>query len=288
MTKSGNHGGSTRDETHTALMFVSSNKSHHSPNGFKKDLSLQERTVLQIDIAPTISALFNLPIPAKSQGRIMSPILERFETSPSEHLCLLFQNSFHIQHIVKKEKMDDAQLKGHLLDALDSHYFYANSEAASAEEKRGSFENSRNAYQRFISTIQQQYVKSATNRSFFSLLTLPIALCYCIIFALVRIEYVYNPGSIFFRRPFHLHRLLNVAEWLPTIPQDSTLDYTNIAMYFTNLRFFASSPARALMTGLLSLNLFFMGSTNFMEYEHLFWYYLAAFLLVLHLIVVLR
>ncbi|RKF59423.1 GPI ethanolamine phosphate transferase 2, partial [Golovinomyces cichoracearum] len=73
MTKSGNHGGSTRDETHTALIFVSNNKSHNFPSGYSKVPPLKERTFLQIDIAPTIAALFNFPTPAKSQGRIISP-----------------------------------------------------------------------------------------------------------------------------------------------------------------------------------------------------------------------
>lgn len=290
MTKDGNHGGSTRDETHTALIFVSNNKSHNFPSGYSRVLPLNERTFLQIDIAPTISALFNFPIPAKSQGRIISPALERFDTSPTEHLCYLFQNAFHIQHIVKRERMEDANLKLHLLDALTHHYHYANKQAADKKkgQKEVDFSNARDAYQRFIVTIQQQHVKSATNRSFFSLLTLPVFICYCIIFALVGIEYVHNSGSIFFRRPFFFGRLFDVREWLPTVPSGDTIDYTNCAGYFSHLQFFASTHARVLMLFLLSLNLFFMGSTNFMEYEHNFWHYLATFQLAFHFILVFR
>lgn len=289
MTKSGNHGGSTRDETHTALIFVSNSKNHNFPSGYSRVLPLSERTFLQIDIAPTIAALFHFPTPAKSQGRIISPALERFDTPPGEHLCYLFQNAFQIQHIVKRQKMDDADLKLHLLDALSHHYNFANmQEAREKGQREADFGNARDAYHRFIVTLQQQHVESATNRSFLSMLTLPVLICYGIVFALVRIECVHNSGSIFFRRPFFLERLLEVRAWLPTLPHGDTIDYTNCAAYFSHLQFFASSHARALMLLLLSLNLFFMGSTNFMEYEHNFWHYLATFLLAFHLILVFR
>src|SRR6218665_1642038 len=109
MTNNGNHGGSTRDETHTAAIFITSESKTNPqssvpkrPYPTKRLFSLQARTVMQIDIAPTISALFNIPFPAKNQGRVISSVLDRFGVSKKVHLCHLFQNSQQIQHLIEK------------------------------------------------------------------------------------------------------------------------------------------------------------------------------------------
>src|SRR5699024_8010166 len=98
--------------------------------------------------------------------------------------------------MVKGEKMDDASLKANLVDALAAHYKHANAKEANEDAKNDDFAKSRDAYQKFISHIQTQYVQTATNRAFFSLLTLPIVCCYAIVIALITIEYMFNSGSI--------------------------------------------------------------------------------------------
>lgn len=296
MTKIGNHGGNTRDETHTALLFYSTNQSHIIPsNGtkfkFYDDLSLEERTILQIDIAPTVAALFNLPYPVKSQGRIISTVLERFNVPQSEHLCHLHQNAINVQHLIQRnaeKKKEEAKLKSMFMDALSYHYLHAHNRNDKPEEREYNYERSRTMYQKFISKVQRQYVKKATNRSIFSMLTFAIVVCYMTIGTLIYIEYNHNANSILFRKPFHFKHLFQLERWLPTIPCEDQVDYGNMASYFVHLRFFASLPARMLMLLFVITNLVFMGSTNFMEYEHLYWHTLASFILFFKLIITIR
>src|SRR5699024_7992192 len=96
MTNEGNHGGNTRDETHTPLIFISTNPVHHS----LKPINSQ-KTHLQIDFAPTIASLFHFEIPSASQGQLILDVLDRFQEPEQSQLGALFKNALQIQHVIK-------------------------------------------------------------------------------------------------------------------------------------------------------------------------------------------
>lgn len=94
MNDLGNHGGSSSGETSAAMAFLSKKlKKHDPPTGQKESILpitdidpnykyLQE--IEQIDIVPTLSVLFNLPIPKNSMGVIIPEFLPFLPKSMAE------------------------------------------------------------------------------------------------------------------------------------------------------------------------------------------------------------
>jgi ethanolamine phosphate transferase 2 subunit G len=66
MTKDGNHGGATIDETSTFFLFF----------GLKHPKDIQFQQVNQMDIVPTLSVLMGLPIPLNNIGVVIENLLE--------------------------------------------------------------------------------------------------------------------------------------------------------------------------------------------------------------------
>ncbi|XP_065873888.1 uncharacterized protein [Euphorbia lathyris] len=98
MTDSGNHGGSSFEETDSLALFI----------GLKKDVSeyasASYNSVLQVDIAPTLALLFGVPIPKNNVGVLIS---ETFDSLPDhQRLRALELNSWQLLRLV------EAQLPG--------------------------------------------------------------------------------------------------------------------------------------------------------------------------------
>jgi len=81
MTKEGNHGGGTRQETNTAIVAYykkgfMKNKHLHNPRIAQAMRSINETDsqVHQIDIAPTLSMLMGLPTPFSNMGQILNDL----------------------------------------------------------------------------------------------------------------------------------------------------------------------------------------------------------------------
>lgn len=70
MTKTGDHGGATIDETNAAL-FMYSTKTLYPHYPFKDDNNKAFREVTQINIVPTLSLLMGVPIPFENIGAII-------------------------------------------------------------------------------------------------------------------------------------------------------------------------------------------------------------------------
>ncbi|WCJ31981.1 GPI ethanolamine phosphate transferase 2 [Euphorbia peplus] len=98
MTDSGNHGGSSYEETDSLALFVGL-KNHVSENA-----SAVYNSVLQVDIAPTLALLFGVPIPKNNVGVLIS---ETFDSLPEyQRLRALELNSWQLLRLV------EAQLPG--------------------------------------------------------------------------------------------------------------------------------------------------------------------------------
>jgi len=83
MTESGNHGGSSSQETDTAAIFLTPSISSYS-NG-------EGLRVEQVDLVPTISLLLGLPVPAGSTGAL-APSLVPLLSSEANLQCMLRAN----------------------------------------------------------------------------------------------------------------------------------------------------------------------------------------------------
>lgn len=290
MTNSGNHGGNTKEETHTAMIFISTNKTHIHPSGYQ--LSQSNQNVLQIDFAATIASLFNFQLSSKNQGRIISSVLDRFEIANDEHLCHLFKNLFQLQKLISDQNSQLDVQKNDLTSAIDLHYNYVTN-----SKIKENFLKAKQTYHHLMLSIQQQFIIKTSDRSTFSSLSLAIFLSYFVILLLLLIEFFYNrSASIIFSHQFDIRFIFNVSLWIESIKSSIGNDVSrsqsyipfNLSASFSHLRFFTSPLARLLAIFLFVLNFVFMGSTSFIEYEHYFWYFSSFTLLSLILLITVR
>lgn len=92
MNDIGNHGGSSAGETSPGMVFISSKfkslkNNHKAPLSTNKDFKYYKQ-ISQIDLIPTLSLLFDLPIPKNNLGMIIKDFLPLF-TSKVHHSILL-------------------------------------------------------------------------------------------------------------------------------------------------------------------------------------------------------
>lgn len=76
MTQAGNHGGSSENEVTTAFVLMDPAK---WKAGTWRHFGFSE-TVNQIDLVPTLSALFGSPIPVNNVGKFITPLLDLFDS----------------------------------------------------------------------------------------------------------------------------------------------------------------------------------------------------------------
>ncbi|KAH9391657.1 hypothetical protein TYRP_022675, partial [Tyrophagus putrescentiae] len=112
MTNGGNHGGATREETHTPLIFLSTSKKHKRKRFGYKNLPRP-----QIDFTSTLASLFRLPIPAFNKG---VPI-DRVLGEPVEvELCAKFTAAAQLQSAIPgRTKVEDPILFEELKNTLE-------------------------------------------------------------------------------------------------------------------------------------------------------------------------
>lgn len=85
MTETGNHGGGSTNETSTALFAYNKKGFSRFRSNYKEIFHFDsdcKKTVSQMDLVPTISVLFGIPIPFHSLGCFLPDfILDNFDTS---------------------------------------------------------------------------------------------------------------------------------------------------------------------------------------------------------------
>lgn len=278
MTDAGNHGGHTIAETHTALIFISTNKIHYQPhqpsskNDHKTD---KEIAIFQLDFAATVAVLFGLELPRKNQGRIISTVLERFNIPHDEHLCHLFRNALQTQKLLMNNGEETKLLRKQFTTALNHHWNFIGkqNQTTSSEE---SFEKAQKSYQQLIGQIQHEFVSQTIDRSFWSSLIGAILISSLTVVVLLLIEIICNRSSSIVI--IHLDRLLSGY-------------YNSNGHYYHDLvplRYSSSPLATIIIMAIFMLRFCLLGSINFMLNEHLFWYYSTLFLLSVNLFIIIK
>ncbi|KFM61990.1 GPI ethanolamine phosphate transferase 2, partial [Stegodyphus mimosarum] len=101
MTSSGSHGGVTKNELLTPLVFINTNCSKClNPSTIK--------TVSQVDFAVTLSILMGIPIPVNSVGSIIPEVLHFSDLTPQQVLNAAFYNLLQLlkvyEHLFPSER----------------------------------------------------------------------------------------------------------------------------------------------------------------------------------------
>ncbi|KAL7135495.1 hypothetical protein ABFS83_11G100800 [Erythranthe nasuta] len=90
MTESGNHGGSSYEETDSLALFASAQKFRDVEN---------RKEAYQVDIASTVALLFGVPIPVNNVGTVMSQVFTSLEDD--QQLRLLELNSWQLLRLIQ-------------------------------------------------------------------------------------------------------------------------------------------------------------------------------------------
>nr|GMD53492.1 GPI ethanolamine phosphate transferase 2 isoform X1 [Ipomoea batatas] len=99
MTESGNHGGSSYEETDSLALFIGP----RNFGGFK----VTHNKVNQVDIAPSLALLFGVPIPKNNVGMLMGEVLKHLTgVTNDQHLRLLELNSWQLLRLLHAQLPD--------------------------------------------------------------------------------------------------------------------------------------------------------------------------------------
>lgn len=94
MSPEGNHGGGSRLEADTALIFIPINLETY-------DILQPSEPVLQIDLAVTLSSIFHLPLPSKSKGVVISSVLKSIWTNDTGRVaCACLKNMEQLMALI--------------------------------------------------------------------------------------------------------------------------------------------------------------------------------------------
>ncbi|KAJ6378973.1 hypothetical protein OIU78_029066 [Salix suchowensis] len=126
MTENGNHGGSSYEETDSLALFVGL-KSDHSDYAASPCNS-----IYQVDIAPTLALLFDVPIPKNNVGVVISEAFDLL--TDDKQLRVLELNSWQLLRLIQ------AQLPGLSCRNLPSHNGFTDGLASTIVECSGSVE----------------------------------------------------------------------------------------------------------------------------------------------------
>ncbi|XP_021841060.1 uncharacterized protein [Spinacia oleracea] len=96
MTESGNHGGSSYEETDSLALFI-----YPSSKAPSDDVSVIKDTMNQVDIAPTLALLFGVPIPMNNVGVIVVDCL--LSLTDGQLLRALELNSWQLLRLLKAQ-----------------------------------------------------------------------------------------------------------------------------------------------------------------------------------------
>ena len=183
MTDAGNHGGSTAEESNTALVMVNAS----SNSNLVKPLSKLPH-VKQIDVAVTLSTLLGLPIPAKSRGKIILPAFKTFNVPESKLLCSLNANSLQMQKMTSKKVISKMDL---FIQAIEAHHHHQ-----TGMKKKSSLSIAVKNYVDYMTRIQESLMEGKSHKSIFSILTIGIVFSVGAVAQLIQIESEKGSSSI--------------------------------------------------------------------------------------------
>lgn len=122
MNEAGNHGANSAGEVSTALTFISPQfkdifKGQISPAKFKDDFAYYEK-VDQSDLAPTLAALLDFPVPKNSLGAVIPKMLDMW-MNKTDRYSILYQNAEQIQQVAYATYPDAFESVGSLASCAD-------------------------------------------------------------------------------------------------------------------------------------------------------------------------
>lgn len=114
MSREGNHGGDSKLETETAMIFLPINSE------FNEQLSWSNsEQVLQIDLAATLSLLTGLPIPRMSRGVVIKRLLESLWTDDeARSACAIIKNLMQLVRLLDEAELSSPDGLGNRMLAL--------------------------------------------------------------------------------------------------------------------------------------------------------------------------
>ncbi|CAL9001848.1 unnamed protein product [Prunus brigantina] len=191
MTESGNHGGSSYEETDSLALFIGLNNdiSDYSPS--------TRNIIYQVDIAPTLALLFGVPIPKNNVGVLIAEIFGYL--ADDQQLKALELNSWQLLRLLQAQ-MPGLSCRNYLCDGFSDDQeskitkcsgsmgkmfccLYTNaallqnswmSKEFSRSKSREDYSSAVTAYYEFLRTASEWLSRSATDKPV-SLLTLGIA-----------------------------------------------------------------------------------------------------------------
>ena len=260
MTNGGNHGGATREETHTPLIFLSTSKKHKRKRFGYKNRTMNDHQIQsprpQIDFTSTLASLFRLPIPAFNKGVLIDAVLGRFGEPVEVELCAKFTAATQLQSAIPgRTKVKDPilfeELKNTLERAMRYHELhlegytvgkYASFSYLKADEKYGEF----------LHSVQQSFVTRSSaehSKSQFLLLFLLLGML-AVIGGLFALEWKNRLWSILFN-----------------IVLNCNADYSKRSPSISS----SSSFHQIFALLLILTHIFSLSSTSFIQSEHRFW-----------------
>ncbi|GEQ69771.1 hypothetical protein JCM33374_g3445 [Metschnikowia sp. JCM 33374] len=166
MNDMGNHGGASAGETSPGLVLVSPK---FSGLGNQFDAPLERKhdyryysSMSQIDIVPTLSALFNFPIPRNNLGIILPQVLALWPDDSSKKVAVLENCRQFVNLLAEKYSKTDSKYKSF----LDEFQYLSETNGEPVE-----------AYFAFLKKIQNLLIENSTNYSYFD-----INSAFCVIF----------------------------------------------------------------------------------------------------------
>ncbi|XP_019177356.1 PREDICTED: GPI ethanolamine phosphate transferase 2 [Ipomoea nil] len=177
MTESGNHGGSSYEETDSLALFIGP----RNFGGFK----VTHNKVNQVDIASSLALLFGVPIPKNNVGMLMGEVLKHLTgVTNDQHLRLLELNSWQLLRLLHAQlpdlvcekfscnaSRDDDSVTSDLEEMFCCLYLEAASLHESWKSRRGSMsmdaENSSviiAAYHNFLRAASEWLSRRATDK----------------------------------------------------------------------------------------------------------------------------
>ncbi|KAK4771608.1 hypothetical protein SAY87_032140 [Trapa incisa] len=165
MTNDGNHGGSSYEETDSLALFIGAKDQMHRLDGS------QWITVDQVDIAPTLAALFNIPIPKNNVGILIQDalhflseeqMLRAMELNSWQLLRLLQAQLSWLKCINLEEELVVSKCHGSTENMFCCLYGNAaalhrswKSKTMSMSNNRGDYNNAAAAYNEFLKAASQ-------------------------------------------------------------------------------------------------------------------------------------
>lgn len=116
MSVEGNHGGNSKLEVETAMIFMPINQNFNikEPNF--------DRHIKQIDFSVTLSLLTGLPIPIMSRGVAIKPLLESLIFDNQKLSCYALENVLQLIDLMDKKEFNNSHDRVELISLLNGHY----------------------------------------------------------------------------------------------------------------------------------------------------------------------